>query len=72
VTALTITAALSIDCGVNDRGYRTRPPRARYECLRCHTTEEAIGATGIAAFVGHIRTTHRATCPAANYRKEAA
>lgn len=66
-----ITAALFIDCGQGREDKTTgqitysRPPRARYECLRCHTTEGPVtGARAVQAFVARIRTSHRATCPA--------
>jgi hypothetical protein len=42
-----------------------RQPRARFECLRCHTTEGPVtGPHAVAAFVARIQTDHRATCPA--------
>ncbi|MGW0550522.1 hypothetical protein [Streptomyces altiplanensis] len=69
-----ITAALFVDCGqTRHDGTYVRPPRARYECLSCHTTEGPItGPTKVATFVGRIRTDHRATCPATTEGAQAA
>lgn len=55
-----VTAALRIDCESKTR------PRARYECVTCGWASEAVtGPAAVQAFVSHIRTTHRATCPGA-------
>ncbi|WP_438478990.1 hypothetical protein [Streptomyces asiaticus] len=38
--------------------------RARYECLRCRTTEGPVhGTDEVIAFVTKIRTEHSARCP---------
>ncbi|MBI0294472.1 hypothetical protein JBE04_08250 [Streptomyces sp. PRKS01-29] len=38
--------------------------RARYECLRCSTTEGPVhGADDVTAFVASIRTEHPKRCP---------
>ncbi|MCX5197191.1 hypothetical protein OOK31_25390 [Streptomyces sp. NBC_00249] len=43
----------------------TSQPRARYECVACRWKSETVtGPAAVKAFVAHIRTTHRATCPA--------
>lgn len=76
-TAVEITGALFIDCGEGfeikkgDRAGQirwTRPPRARFECLRCRTTEtpvvgkkESVPAA-VARFVASIRTDHLTRC----------
>lgn len=59
-----VTGALYIDCGQQVAGGRwVRQPRARYECLRCHTTEGPVtGPDDVRAFVSSIRTDHRADC----------
>ncbi|MEV5443511.1 hypothetical protein AB0N23_13380 [Streptomyces sp. NPDC052644] len=59
-----ITGALFVDMGQARRdGTWIRPPRARYECLTCGTTEGPVaGALTVASFVARIRTDHRATC----------
>jgi hypothetical protein len=63
-----IAGALFIDCGdgfENKNGDRAgqityrRAPRARYECLRCHTVEGPVsGAAEVKRFVATIRDTH--------------
>lgn len=71
-----VTGALRVDCG---EGRETRhgeragqirwitQPRARYECVACgYRSETVTGPEAVKAFVSHIRTTHQATCPAAN------
>ncbi|MFJ6935722.1 hypothetical protein [Streptomyces sp. NPDC101132] len=70
-----VTAALFVDLGEGreikqgDRAgqmWWTTQPRARYECLACGWASEIVtGADAVKAFTAHIRTTHRATCPAA-------
>lgn len=67
----TITGALYIDGGVGFEDRETgrirysRPPRARYECLLCGTSEGPVtGAAPVREFATHIRTDHRAQCPA--------
>ncbi|WP_228975011.1 hypothetical protein [Streptomyces sp. DH12] len=67
--------ALYVDCGEGreirhgDRAGQItwrRQPRARFECLRCHTVEGPVtGPLAVQRFAATIRTTHRATCPAA-------
>jgi hypothetical protein len=49
----------------------TRQPRARFECLRCHTTEGPVtGPHAVREFVARIRADHRATCPATTTHTE--
>lgn len=70
-----VTGALYIDMGQQSRGGDrwVRPPRARYECLRCHTTEGPVtGPDTVRAFVASIRTDHRANCPANQQGAQAA
>jgi hypothetical protein len=63
-----IVGALFVDCGqayenkTGDRAgqitYR-RQPRARYECLRCHTVEGPVtGPAEVKRFVATIRDAH--------------
>ncbi|MCP3817805.1 hypothetical protein NLX86_06545 [Streptomyces sp. A3M-1-3] len=61
-----VTGALFVDLGHQLKdGTWARPPRARYECLRCHTREGPVtGAVQVAGFVATARTDHRANCPA--------
>ena len=72
--AARIDSALFVDLG---EGYEikngkragqirwTRQPRARFECLLCHTTEGPVtGPKDVAEFVTRISTDHRAECPA--------
>lgn len=77
-TASVLTGALFVDLGEGREDRRTghirwsRPPRARYECLRCGTTEGPVtGPSDVAAFVATIRTTHPTRCTTAR-REEAA
>ncbi|MEU6279774.1 hypothetical protein [Streptomyces sp. NPDC047028] len=62
-----VAAALFVDLGdgreTSHGGYRwKRLPRARYECLRCHTVEvpDGNGPGDIARFINTIRSSH--TC----------
>ncbi|WP_407553109.1 hypothetical protein QOM21_24010 [Streptomyces sp. Pv4-95] len=67
---LAITGALYVDMGQQARGGDRwiRPPRARYECLLCRTTEGPVtGTADVAQFVGTIRSTHHTECTA-NYQ----
>ncbi|MFE6103219.1 hypothetical protein ACFVQ4_25125 [Streptomyces laurentii] len=59
----TITGALFIDCGQQLKNLTwVRPPRAKYECLTCRTTEgPVVGEHAVKAFVATIRTTHQHT-----------
>ncbi|WP_129307962.1 hypothetical protein [Streptomyces sp. L2] len=63
----TVAAALFVDLGEGrETGHGTfrwsRLPRARYECLRCHTVEtpDGNGPGDIARFISSIRDQH--TC----------
>ncbi|WP_327376231.1 hypothetical protein OG393_21130 [Streptomyces sp. NBC_01216] len=58
-----VTGALYIDCGQPRRnGDWARPPRAKYECLTCGTTDgPVVGETAVKAFVATIRATHQQT-----------
>lgn len=73
-----VRAALFIDCGDGrETGPGTftyrKPPRARYECLRCRTTEGPVtGAEAVKAFVATIRQRHAATCTARHTERKAA
>lgn len=68
-----VTSALYIDCGVDGKGRRARTPRARYECLLCHTTEGPVyGRDRVAEFVARIRTDHPAHCTANTQGAQAA
>lgn len=59
-----VVAALFVDFG-NDRGDNRRPPRARYECVRCnHRSEVVTGPAAVAAFTATVRDSHRSVCPA--------
>lgn len=70
-----VNDALFVDCGdgyevkqgSSDAGeikYR-RPPRARFECVRCEYASEVVtGATAVKRFVATAATDHRAVCPA--------
>ncbi|MEU7596408.1 hypothetical protein AB0B79_25760 [Streptomyces sp. NPDC039022] len=69
MTAVRVAGALFVDLGEGREDRRTghirwsRPPRARYECLRCGTTEGPVtGAAAVARFVATIRTTHPTRC----------
>ncbi|MBT2508856.1 hypothetical protein J7I98_23805 [Streptomyces sp. ISL-98] len=70
MTALRITAALFVDLGRRtktsaDGGTWVQPPRARYECLLCRTTEGPVkGPIAVQEFVARIRTDHPANCTA--------
>ncbi|GAA4663042.1 hypothetical protein [Streptomyces youssoufiensis] len=53
-----VTGALFVDFGD-----RERPPRARYQCLRCRTVEGPVtGAPLVAEFVSSVRAVHAARC----------
>lgn len=53
-----VTAALFVDFGD-----KSRPPRAKYECVRCQTTEGPVhGPEQVAAFVANVKTAHHARC----------
>ncbi len=59
-----VAAALFVDFG-NDRGENQRPPRARYECVRCtYRSEIVTGAAAVAAFTATAASAHRSVCPA--------
>ncbi|WP_327337370.1 hypothetical protein OG384_14815 [Streptomyces sp. NBC_01324] len=59
-----VVAALFVDFG-DDRGNDRRPPRARYECVRCgYRSEIVTGPAAVAAFTATARDTHRTVCPA--------
>lgn len=62
---ITVTGALFVDLGQARRdGTWLRPPRARYECLICRTTEGPVtGDKAVTRFVPTIRQIHRDTCP---------
>ncbi|KAA6221755.1 hypothetical protein CP973_07055 [Streptomyces albofaciens JCM 4342] len=71
--------ALFVDLGEGREDKRTgrirwaRPPRARYECLLCHTTEGPVtGPAAAARFVAAIRTTHPTRCITAHEGARAA
>lgn len=54
----TVTGALYVDLGDN-----SRPPRARYECVLCRTTEGPVtGVNDVTAFTATVRAVHRARC----------
>jgi hypothetical protein len=49
------------------------PPRAKYVCLLCDTTDgPVVGRGKVAAFVPDARLNHRATCPAYQQGAQAA
>ncbi|MFG2900938.1 hypothetical protein ACGFZH_28115 [Streptomyces zaomyceticus] len=56
-----VAGALFIDCGKQlKNGTWVQPPRARYECLTCRTTEgPVVGAAAVTAFVQTIRAKHQ-------------
>jgi hypothetical protein len=58
-----ITGALFIDCGQQlKNGTWAQLPRAKYECLDCHTVDgPVVGATAVTAFVDTIRARHHQT-----------
>lgn len=73
-----LRAALFIDCGdgratgTGQFTYR-KQPRAKYECLRCRTTEGPVtGAAAVKDFVANIRARHAATCAARQTERNAA
>lgn len=72
MTGQRVTGALFVDLGVaRPDGTWTRPPRARYECVACHTTEGPVtGPYTVASFVARIQTDHRAACPATTTHPE--
>ncbi|MFF2525930.1 hypothetical protein [Streptomyces liangshanensis] len=65
-----ITGALFVDSGLvpdpnaeDGRLRRVRPPRAKYECLRCRTVEGPVhGADEVKRFAALIKDAHRANC----------
>lgn len=59
-----ITGALFVDLGEQLHGGTwIRQPRARYECLLCHTREGPVtGPAAVRAFVDTIRATHKTNC----------
>jgi hypothetical protein len=74
MTGRTVADALFIDCGdgyeikqgdnAGEIKYR-RPPRARFECVRCEYASEIVtGPEAVKQFVATARTDHRAICPA--------
>lgn len=77
-----ITGALFVDLGEGreikdgDRAGQigwSQPPRARYECLLCHTSEGPVqGAIAVRKFVTRIHADHRAHCPANTQGDQAA
>ncbi|MFJ5675017.1 hypothetical protein [Streptomyces sp. NPDC093097] len=69
-----VTGGLFVDMGQQARGGRwIRPPRARYECLLCHTVEGPVtGANRVSAFVTVIRADHKARCSTGAALAEAA
>ncbi|HEY9367891.1 hypothetical protein [Streptomyces sp.] len=56
-----VVGALYVDCGRPLRnGTWAQQPRAKYECLICHTVEgPVVGEHAVKAFVATIRTTHQ-------------
>ncbi|MFE1849916.1 hypothetical protein [Streptomyces sp. NPDC059489] len=77
MNGLVVAGALYVDLGdgrESSKGDRAgqiqwrRLPRARYECLRCRTTEtpNGNGPGDVARFVATIRTSH--TCRAGQSR----
>ncbi|MEU8760694.1 hypothetical protein [Streptomyces sp. NPDC048659] len=56
----TVTGALFVDFGQQlKNGTWARPPRAKYECLVCRTTDgPVVGAAAVTAFVQTIRSKH--------------
>ncbi|THA31763.1 hypothetical protein E6R18_15625 [Streptomyces sp. A1277] len=61
----TVVGALFVDFG-NDRGPKEeqRPPRARYECVRCNYRSEVVtGPAAVAAFNATAAAAHRVVCP---------
>lgn len=60
-----VMAALFVDMGVFASGRWVREPRAKYECVRCQTTEGPVkGADRVREFVARIRTDHPLYCTA--------
>ncbi len=58
-----VVAALFVDFG--DVRDDRRPPRARYECVRCNYRSEIVtGAAAVAAFTATAASAHRSVCPA--------
>lgn len=59
-----ITGALFVDLGQQLKGGTwVQPPRARYECLLCHTREGPVtGPAAVRTFVETIRATHKTDC----------
>ncbi|MFD0344037.1 hypothetical protein ACFVH0_36125 [Streptomyces sp. NPDC127117] len=59
-----VVAALFVDFG-DARGDDRRPPRARYECVRCNYRSEIVtGPAAVAAFTATAADAHRIVCPA--------
>lgn len=61
-----VTAALFVDLGVARKdGTWAKQPRAKYECIRCRSTEGPVqGADRVREFVARIRTDHPTYCTA--------
>ncbi|MFI6639980.1 hypothetical protein [Streptomyces sp. NPDC050504] len=58
-------SGLHVDFGVDHRGYRVRPPRARYVCTACGTTEGPVyGHDQVRALVARVMTDHPTYCTA--------
>lgn len=65
MNGLQIVGALFVDLGQQARDGRwIRPPRARYECLRCDGVDGVTGAKDVVEFVATIRATHKTDCTA--------
>lgn len=73
-----VLGALFIDCGdgrETGQGQFTyrRPPRARYECLLCQTSEGPVtGAEAVKRFVATIRAEHHDRCTPLHPERKAA
>ncbi|MFD7319369.1 hypothetical protein [Streptomyces sp. NPDC059883] len=60
-----VTAALTVDFGLNPDGTRIRPPRAKYECALCQQRDGPVhGDQAVTEFAAAIRTEHPARCSA--------
>ena len=66
-----VTAALFVDLGEGREDKKTglirwsKQPRAKYECVRCQTTEGPVhGPDRVREFVARIRTDHPTYCTA--------
>ncbi|MER8233519.1 hypothetical protein [Streptomyces sp. NPDC094049] len=60
MTTQRVIGALRVDLGKQlPNGTWVQPPRAKYECLICLTTEgPVVGAAAVTAFVQTVRTKH--------------